>query len=62
MAADNATICISHTGTLEKKTPLNTERLSLGWVWGGPADAHDAWLGPYPNDADDAHDAWWARV
>ena len=38
-------------------TPL--KRCSCGWVWGGPADAHDALLGPYPNDADDAHDAWW---
>ena len=32
--------------------------LMHGWVWGGPADAHD----PYPDDADDAHDAWWVRV
>ena len=28
-----------------------------GWV-----SAHDAWLDPYPNDADDAHDAWWVWV
>ena len=48
--------------------------LMQGWVWGGPADAHDAWLAPYENDADDAHaaqcpihaddadDARWVRV
>ena len=37
-----------------------TEMLFMhGWVWAGAADAHDAWLGPHPNDADDA---WWVRL
>ena len=50
-----------HSGSL---TRIGTTEMMLmhGCVRRGPADAHDAWLGPCPNDADDAHDVRWVRL